>query len=176
MDQIWLWIGFNVFVLLMLAVDLGILPSIALGPGLAAGVRLHRTALELSGTFLPPQDAFRSERTSAVADVSLWAAALGACQVLTHPVELSPCLRVEYGQLMASAQGLPNGAKLNAHWVAIWAGGRLAVGLTRWLWASLELAVGLPVLGATFTVNTVGTAHETGDVLGRLRTGVELRL
>lgn len=159
-----------------LAVDAGILPSIALGPAFGAGVRLNRSALELSGTFLPSQDAFRSERPSAVADVSLWAAALGACQALTRPIELSPCLHVEYGRLVAAAQGLPNAAQLSAHWVAVWAGGRAAVALTRWVWASLELSVGLPVLGATFKVNAVGTAHETGDVLGRLRTGVEFRL
>jgi hypothetical protein len=158
------------------SLDAGILPSLALGPGLTIGLLLGRTALELSGTYLPAQDAFRSERESAVARLSLLAAAIGVCQGLTRAPELSPCLRLEHGRLLANARDLPNGADPSAAWTALWAGARVRVELTHWLSANLEIALGLPLLGATFTVNTVGTAHQTGDVLGRLRTGLELRL
>jgi RNA polymerase sigma-70 factor (ECF subfamily) len=113
-----------------LALDLGILPAIALGPGFAAGVRLGRTSLELSATYLPSQDVFRTERTSAVAAVSLVAAALGACHALTLAPELSPCLRVEYGRMLANARGLPNAADPSANWTALWAGARLSLKLT----------------------------------------------
>jgi hypothetical protein len=156
--------------------DWAILPELAFGPGLAAGVRWRATSFELTGTWLPPRDAYRSERDSAVANLSLLTAALGACHALTRAPELSPCLRIEHGRLIAEPRGLPNARSHGAAWTALWAGARLGVRLASWLWANLELAVGLPLLGATFTVNSVGTAHETGDVTGRLRAGIEIRL
>jgi hypothetical protein len=159
-----------------LALDTGILPSVAVGPALALGVKLSRLSLELSGTYLPAQDVIRAERDQPVAQVSLLSAALGACYALVRSPELGPCLRIEHGRLLAEGQELPGMASHAAPWSALWLGARAGLGLTHRLWATLELAVGLPLLGATFTVDTVGTVHQTGDVAGRLRAGVEVRL
>jgi hypothetical protein len=52
------------------------------------------------------------------------------------------------------------------------AAARLAVPIgTRLAWY-VELGLGVPVRGARFRVSRIGVIHETGDVVGRLRTGL----
>jgi hypothetical protein len=159
-----------------LAADSGTLPHIALGPAFSVGVRVYATSLELSGTYLPGQNVFATQRMAAVAELHLLSAALGACQALTRTAELSPCLRFEYGQLAGRGKNLATALKADGGWALALLGVRVSAELLPRVRAVLELEVGLPLLGATFTVNPVGTVHQTSDVVGRLRAGIELRL
>jgi hypothetical protein len=160
-----------------LEADLGTLPSFALGPGLSLGVRVFATSIEVSGYYLPKQDVFDAQHAAALGELHALGLGLAACQALTSPVELSPCLRIEYGRIAGQGSNLNTStSKADAPFVLALLGGRLSAELVHNLRAVLDLAIGLPLLGATFTVNPVGTVHQTSDVVGRLRAGIELRL
>jgi hypothetical protein len=156
--------------------DLGTLPHLAIGPGLSAGVRVYATSLELSGYYLPSQNVRGPQQTATLGELHALAAGLGACQGLTSPIELSPCLRVEYGHITGHGTNLISANAADAPWVLALLGVRVSAELVQRLHGVLELAIGLPLLGATFTVNPVGTVHQTGDIVGRFRAGIELRL
>jgi hypothetical protein len=157
--------------------DIGTLPALAVGPGVSLGVRVFATSLEIAGTYLPAQSVHPTDREAPLAELRMLAAALGVCQALTHAPELSPCLRLEYGRLTGHGDSsLPNPRSASGAWALVLAGVRLGAELTQQVHATLELSLGLPLLGATFTVNSVGLVHETADVVGRLRAGLEIRL
>jgi hypothetical protein len=160
-----------------LVADLGTLPHLAVGPGLSAGVRVFATSLEVSGYYLASQNVSGPQQTAPLGELHALAAGLGACQALTSRMELSPCLRLEYGRIEGRGTNLKTAAfRADAPWVLALLGVRVSAELVNRLHGVLELAIGLPLLGATFTVNPVGTVHQTGDVVGRLRAGIELRL
>jgi hypothetical protein len=160
-----------------LEADLGTLPHLAIGPGLSAGVRVYATSLEVSGYYLPSQNVSGPQQTATLGELHALGAGLGACQGVTSPIELSPCLRLEYGRIEGHGTNLRTSAyKADAPWVLALLGVRVSAELLQRLHGVLELAIGLPLLGATFTVNPVGTVHQTGDMVGRLRAGIELRL
>jgi hypothetical protein len=157
--------------------DIGTLPALAVGPGLSLGVRVLATSVEIAGSYLPAQSVHPTDRDTPLAELRVLAAAIGACQALTRAPELSPCLHFEYGRLTGQGDpSLSSPRSAAGAWALLLAGVRLGAELTQWVHASLELSLGLPLLGATFTVNSVGPVHETADVVGRLRAGLEIRL
>jgi hypothetical protein len=48
--------------------------------------------------------------------------------------------------------------------------------VSRRVHALIELAVGVPLRAARFSIENLGTVHRTANVVGRLRAGLELRL
>jgi hypothetical protein len=161
-------------------VDIGMLPKAATGPGVSLGFTLQDTSLELSAGFLLDNSvsyvAPGSEGQRSLAHLHAFLAQLGLCQRLLRAPDLSVCLSMEHMRISADPdEALQSRSTRRAPvWTAL-ASARAAIPIgTRFAWV-VELGVGVPVLGARFWVNGIGVIHETGDVVGRLRTGPELR-
>jgi hypothetical protein len=165
----------HVFARPELLADLGTLPKLGIGPALSVGVRLDRTALELTGSYLPPNDVESGGKI--LGNVRLWSAALGVCQQLGNAIAIGPCLRVEYGRTSGKGGGDIRKAASgrSGMFAALWLGLRLDYGLLPALLLYAELDAGLPLARTVFTVQGVGPAHEASALIGRVRTGAELR-
>jgi len=161
-------------------VDIGMLPNPATGPGIGLGFSLRDTSLELSAGFLLDNTvryvAPGNEGQQSLAHLYAFLAQLGLCQRLLRALDLGVCLSVEHMRISADPdEALQSRSTRRAPvWTAL-ASARAAIPIgTRFAWV-LELSVGVPLLGARFRVDGIGVIHETGDVIGRLRTGPELR-
>lgn len=161
-------------------VDIGMLPHAATGPGLALGLSLADTSVELSAGFLLDNTVSYvmpgNQGQQSLAHLHSFLAQLGLCQRLLRAPDLGVCLSMEHMRISADPdEGLQSRSTRRAPvWTAL-ASARAAIPIgTRFAWV-LELGVGVPLLGARFWVDGIGLIHETGDVIGRLRTGPELR-
>jgi hypothetical protein len=156
--------------------DLGTLPHLAVGPGLGLGVRIERLSLGLSGNWLPKQDVRSTLRTAAVGQLQLWSAELHACYALTDRLALSPCVHAEYGRIIGRGRNLAMQSPVDGPWLLAGVGLQASAELWPRVHALIELACGVPLQGAKFSIEPLGTVHRTGAVVGRLRAGLELRL
>lgn len=154
--------------------DLGSLPAAAVGPGLAVGLAVANTRLELGGTYLPAQQMHLLGRLESLGSVQLMAAHAGVCQVLIHTPELGPCLRAEIGQLRARGQNLAQTATRSSAWVLAALGARLSFELWRGLFWQSELAAGMPLERIRIAVRDLDQIHRTPPVVGRFETGLLL--
>lgn len=166
------------FVRAELVVDAGLLPHVNWGPGLAGGITTHRTSIELSAAYAPTQSIRRDGRQE-LGVLRAFAGRLGVCQDLVGTPSLGPCLLVEYTHL--SGHGGSDLAHARDGGGALWslfAAARLSIALAdRYAWL-VEVAVGWPLQKAVFSVTDddgPGVVYRTGRVLGRARTGFELR-
>lgn len=161
-------------------VDIGMLPHPATGPGLSIGFTLAQTSLELSAGFLLDNSvsyvAPGTEGRQSLAHLHAFLAQLGLCQRLLQGPDLGVCLSLEHMRISADPdeQLQSRSTRRAPVWTAL-ASIRAAIPVgTRFAWV-LELSAGVPLHGARFWVEGIGVIHETGDVIGRLRTGPELR-
>ena len=161
-------------------VDVGMLARAATGPGISLGFTLLNTALELSAGFLLDNTvsyvAPGGAGQSSLAHMHAFLAQLGLCQKLLRGPELGLCASVEHMRISAEPDdALQSRSTRRAPvWTAL-ASIRAAIPIgTRIAWL-VDLGLGVPLLGARFSVERIGVIHETGNVVGRLRTGLELR-
>jgi hypothetical protein len=166
------------FVRAELVGDIGLLPSVGLGPGVAGGVVVYRTTLELSGAFLPAHDVTQGEDDD-VGDLRAFIGRLGACQALLAKPALGPCAFVEYTHLLGRGDdSLKPRHDVDGGLWSLLAAARLSVGIDASFGWMLELGVGLPLSVAEFRVDegaSARTVHRTSRVVGHARTGLELR-
>jgi hypothetical protein len=161
-------------------VDVGMLARAATGPGLALGLASHDIAVELSAGFLLDNTvsyvASGGEGQSSLAQMHAFLAQLGLCQRILQGPELSVCVSAEHMRISADPDdGLQSRSTRRAPVWTVLASARAAIPIgTRIAWV-VDLGVGVPLLGARFRIDGIGVIHETGDVIGRLRTGLELR-
>ena len=158
------------------ALDLGVLPQLALGASLQAGARLGATSLEVGGTYLPTQSVSVEDRTAAVGELRFLAASLGVCHGLSSGrIELAPCVRAEYGRIWGRGRNLERGTFAGgASWLALLVAAKASFEVAEPLALVLELGGGAPLLAAEFGVEGLGQAHDTPAVFGRLSAGAEL--
>lgn len=167
-------------------VDVGMLPKAATGPGIALGLRLsatpgYPTSIELSAGFLLKNTVsyLRSGSNRGnreLAHLHAFAAQLALCQQILDVAQLGVCMLGEHMRLTADPSEVIGRASTQSApvWTLLVAA-RLSVPIgTRFAWL-VELGAGVPLLGASFRVEGIGTIHETSDVVGRLRTGLSLR-
>ena len=161
-------------------VDVGMLPNAATGPGLSLGVTWLDTSLQFSAGFFFDNTvsyvATGSEGSRSLAHMHALLAQLGLCQRWLRGPDLAVCVSVEHLRISADPDGsLQERVTPRAPvWSAL-ASLQAAIPIgTQFAWM-LELAVGVPLHGAQFSIRGLGAIHETGDVIGRLRTGPELR-
>ncbi|HET6331597.1 MAG TPA: hypothetical protein VFG30_00195 [Polyangiales bacterium] len=154
--------------------DLGSMPAAALGPGLAIGLAIADTRLELGGTYLPAQQMHFAGSDENFGSVQLMAAHAGVCQVLIRTPELGPCLRAEVGQLRARGEHLANNATRTGAWFLGAVGARLSFELWRGLSWQSEIAAGLPFQRIRIAVRDLDAVHRTPAVVGRFETGLLL--
>jgi hypothetical protein len=166
------------FVRAELVGDVGLLPSVGLGPGVAGGVVVDRTTLELSGTYLPAHDVTQGDDDD-VGDLRAFIGRLGACQALLAKPALGPCAFVEYTRLLGGGDdSLEPHHDVDGGLWSLLAAARLSVGIDASFGWILELGVGLPLSIAEFSVGegaSARTVHRTSRVVGHARTGLELR-
>ena len=161
-------------------VDVGMLPHAATGPGIALGLTLANTSVELAAGFLLNNNvtyvAAGGGGQQTVAQLHAFAAQLGVCQRLVAGPDLGLCLFGEHMRIVADPdEALRSRTTPSAPVWTVLGAARLAVPIgTRLAWY-VELGLGVPLLGARFRVMGIGVIHETGDVIGRLRTGLGFR-
>jgi len=156
-----------------LIADLGTMPALGVGPALSLGLRLDRTAIELSANYLPPNHVERGERQLGV--VKMWSASLGVCHALGQGPTVGPCLRAEYGRMTGEGDEVRTQEHGTGMFAAVLLGLRFDAPVLPALTLCAEIAAGLPLARTLFTVGGVGVAHESAAVIGRVRTGAELR-
>jgi hypothetical protein len=154
--------------------DLGSMPAAALGPGLAVGLAIADTRLEVGGTYLPAQQMHFAGAVESLGSVQLMAAHAGVCQVLIRGPELGPCLRAEAGQLRARGENLANSTTRSSAWFLAGIGARLSFELWRGLFWQSELGAGLPLQRVRIGVHDLAAVHRTPAVVGRFETGLLL--
>lgn len=157
--------------------DAGLLPRVGIGPGVAGGVILDRTTIELSGSYLPGHDV--RDAGSDVGDLRAFIGRLGACQALLARPNLGPCGFVEYTRLVGRGDsGLEPARDVDATVWSLLAAARVSGGIGPAFGWMLEIGIGFPLEGASFKVGAGDAArsvHQTGGVVGRARAGIELR-
>ncbi|HMI90414.1 MAG TPA: hypothetical protein VK509_03580, partial [Polyangiales bacterium] len=132
-----------------------------------------RTAIELSANYLPPNHLEQGERE--LGKVTMWSASLGVCHALGQGTTVGPCLRAEYGRMTGEGDGVRNPEHGSGMFAAVLFGLRFDAPVLPALTLCAEIAAGLPLARTLFTVGGVGVAHESAVVIGRVRTGAELR-
>lgn len=162
------------FVRANLVADYGSLPEVGLGPGLGIGAQLGALTVELSGSYLPSQQAVVEGRSVAALEVA--AAGVGLCYALAFAPALAPCVRAEYGRMWGRGQGLRRGDLERSGSVAlVQLGLRAQWSPEPWFVLGAEVGPGLLPLHTVFTVAGVGTVHEPNTLVLRLRAGAALR-
>ena len=157
-----------------LVLDLGVLPGPSVGPGLAIGAGIGGSSLELSGTYLPTQDV--ESNSADRGDLRAFAARLLFCQRLFERPALAACAGGEYARLVGhGADMLEPSLNVDGTLWSLHLALRVRFVLSEPLALVFEAGAGLPLRVVAFTVEPRGSAHETGAVVGRLRTGLELR-
>jgi hypothetical protein len=157
--------------------DLGSMPAVAVGPGLAVGLAIASTRLEIGGTYLPAQQMHATGRTASLGSLQLMAAHARVCQLLIRVPELGPCLRAEVGQLRAHGENLANSVTRSSPWVMAALGARLSLELWRGLFWESEVAAGMPLQRIRIAVRDLpdfDELHRTPAVVGRFETGLFL--
>lgn len=154
--------------------DLGTMPEAAVGPGIAVGLALADTRLELGGTYLPAQSMYGANGGASLGSVQLMAAHAGVCQVLLHVPELGPCLRAEFGQLRARGEHVARAMTASNAWFSGALGARLSVELWTGLAWQTEVGAGMPFERVRIAVRNSGEIHRTAAVFGRFETGLLL--
>jgi hypothetical protein len=155
--------------------DLGSMPAAAIGPGIALGLAIANTRIELGGTYLPAQQMHAAKLAGSLGSVQLMAAHASVCQVLITAPEVGPCLRAEFGQLRAEGENLANVAPRTNAWFLAAIGARLSFELWRSLFWESELAAGMPLERIRIAVRGLDEVHRTPAVVGRFETGLLLR-
>lgn len=154
--------------------DLGSLPGIAFGPGLAFGLELSDLRVELGGSYLLPQQVMVAGRARPVAELQVFSGSLGTCYGFL-PRAVYACLRGEYGRIGGESQNVSDTSSGGAAWWLGLVGIRAEFALTGALSLGAELALGVPFDRIRFEIDGLGTVHELPAVIGRLVTALEWR-
>lgn len=156
--------------------ELGALPGLTAGVGLAAGLLWRRARLEVQGLYLAPRTAVSPHGDL---HASLFAGAVHGCARLGRgTLEIPLCGGLELGGMRGDARGAPEGRDVTGWWLAALVGTGVAVDMNkRWsLWVALQLLAGLAK--SSFEARDPGpavTLFRPAPVTGRLLLGVELR-
>lgn len=160
--------------------DAGLLPSAAVGGGLAVGVVLVRAlTIEATADLFASQDGTVDTAGAASgtrgASFGLFTAGARACLALTHGIEVAPCLGVEVARIGASGFGA---AKVSDADSVTW-GPEALVAARIPVAGPVSVRIGLgafvPISRQSFVINAAGTVHQPGAVALRTMAGPEVR-
>lgn len=155
--------------------DAGLLPSAAIGGGLAVGVVLLRgLSVEASAALFSSQDG-TAPASAAGGSFGLLSGGARACYALTRGIEVLPCLGVEVARIAASGFGAATVSDADS---VTWGpeallAGRLPVAGP----ISVRVALGAfaPISRQSFVISAAGTVHQPAVVALRTFVGPELR-
>jgi hypothetical protein len=159
-----------------LAGDAGLLPSAAVGGGLAFGAIVVRdVSVEASANLFVSQDGTIAGTPARGASFGLLSAAVRACWALTHGIEVAPCLGIEIARISASGFGA---AQVSDATAVTWGPEALLAGRIP-IAGPLSLRVGVgafaPMSRQSFVINAGGTVHRPGPIALRTFAGPEVR-
>lgn len=149
-----------------LAGDVGTLRAPSPGPGLAAGLFLGRSRVELSAAWWFAQ-------TVAGLEYQLVAAGLHACHPVTDAPEIALCAGLEGGRMQV--RFVDSGALVVHGWMGLTAGAALGWSFTTWLALRLEAGLGMTLVGPQIDPGD-DNSRGPSPVFGRARLGLEVRL
>jgi hypothetical protein len=148
-----------------LAGDLGTLRAPSPGPGLAVGLFVGRTRLELSAAYWFAQ-------TVAGLEYQLVAGGLQACHPVTDTPEIALCAGLEGGRMQARFVDID--AMVVHGWLGLLGGAALGWSFTPWLALRLEVGLGMTLVAPRLDPGDDGS-RGPAPVFGRARLGVEVR-
>ena len=155
--------------------DAGLLPSAALGGGLAVGVVLARAlSLEANADLFGSQDSTVGA-SAAGASFGLVTVGARACYALTHGLEIAPCVGVEVARIAASGFGA---AKVSDADSVTWGPEALVAGrfpVAGPISVRFGLGAFVPISRQSFVISAAGTVHQPGAVALRTWFGPEVR-
>lgn len=156
--------------------DAGLLPSAAVGGGLAVGViALRDLTVEASASLFGSQDGTVSGTPARGASFNLVSAAARACWTLTRGIELAPCVGFELARISASGFGA---ATVSDAASVTW-GPEALVAARIPVAGPLSVRVGVggfaPMSRQSFVINAAGTVHQPAFVALRTFLGPEVR-
>ena len=155
-------------------VDLGSVATLSAGVRASAALEVGAFRLGLGFLWLPPTRSYVEGSTTQGGDIDLVAGQFFGCRLaLDGDFELELCADLELGRIHGSGVGTDTQRDGSALWFGFGADltGRV------WVAKKLALTAGIGALvvpqGIEFTLENVGTAHDSSPVVGRGTLGVE---
>jgi len=159
--------------------SVGTLPGLDLGAGLGLGVSGPRWRIELRGTYGLRRDQVANATTppGAYGQFNFLAASFAGCFNLGDAaVAFGPCADAEVGQVSAKGFGSSVGYSAQNTWLALGAGGYLAIALGPHLAIPVHLDILAPLRRPEYIIKEVdGRVYQAPSVGGRFQAGIELR-
>jgi hypothetical protein len=154
----------------------GALPEVGEGLGGRVGLLAGRFRADVSVSYWPDRTATLPRRPLAGGRIHLVAADGSACWALLRaPLEISPCLGLEVGSMVATGFGVRSDGSGAALWIAPSAEALAALPVGRRFAARLDLGVLVPAERPPFVITSAGTVYRAGPVVGRAALGLEIR-
>ncbi|MFO0627251.1 MAG: hypothetical protein U0325_16700 [Polyangiales bacterium] len=142
-----------------LRLDVGMMPGVALGPGLTADVGGPHASLSLDLAWLPTQEGPFDPRRGGRFEA--WTAALSGCaRWSVRRWTAGPCAGLEAGALRAEGYGVSNPARAWEPWIAARTGGFVELAIAGPLRVVVRLAARIPLRRAAFVLEGVGAVHQ----------------
>jgi hypothetical protein len=156
--------------------DVGTLPSVSAGVGLAAGLFMGIVRVEAAATYGFAQHVVAGPRADTGADIQLLAVALRTCCTFARRgAEIGPCLSIETGWMQGSAFGISDPQSGGSPWLATLGGATLSWAPLGVLAFRLGLEAGPTIVRPRFFFDSYGTIHEPSRWIARAVLGVEFR-
>jgi hypothetical protein len=167
--------GLEGLVALHALLDVGTLPSAALGFDVGAGVAWRKLRVVAEGGYVLPSEVQIAEGRGGTFELLYGALLVCAVQPL-GPVVGSSCAGYEVGRMSGEGEGVSDPHLENTFWHA----GRLELGLGISLAQNLRLSAGggvaVPFSRPEFVLDPGEVVHRPSSVIGRFRAGIELGL
>jgi hypothetical protein len=159
------------------SLDVGSLPSAAIGGGVGVGVAItDRLTVGAAGALWTQRDGTLQENTQQGAEFDLVTGGLRGCYAVTRGrFELSPCALAGIAWSKGRGFGAVHVSEASAAWVSVGAGVQWRWEMTRALALALELDALVSTSRPTFVILAAGTVHQPGAVVGRVLFGPEVR-
>ena len=155
--------------------DFGTLPSVAIGGGLVAALRVPPLRFEIAGAIWAPQRQSVAGTTSG-GDLTLASGVAGACLLpAIGRFELGGCAGVGVDSMTATAFGPIVASHGSGAWMVLAGEARAGVSLLPWLALHGGFGLEIPVTRPSFVIEGVGQVHRPAPVSGRQSLTLEVR-
>jgi hypothetical protein len=159
--------------------SLGTLPGLDVGAGVGLGLAGRRWRIELRGTYGLRRDqvAHASAPPGAYGQFNFTGGAFSGCFNLGHDaVDFGPCADAELGVVSAKGFGVSVGFPAHTTWVALGAGGYVAIALGSHVNIPIHIDVLAPLLRPEYVFKDVeGRVYQAPPVGARIHAGVAWR-
>ena len=159
--------------------SLGTLPGLDIGVGAGLGLSGQHWRIELRGTYGLRQDQVAKAATppGAHGQFNFLAGAVAGCFNLGQAaLAFGPCADAELGVVSAKGFGSSVAYSARTTWLALGAGGYMAIQIGPRLSIPLQLDILVSLRCPEYIIKDVGgSVYQAPSVCGRLRAGIELR-